>query len=459
MKLGYGGTKTEMARLIKDASQMKDVQKELGITVDENSMSFDNIVNAISVMQKQMGITGTTSKEASMTITGSVNAMKGAWTNLIAGIADDNANFEQLVNNFVESIIGKDGEGGVLNNILPRIQVIVDQIPTVFTSLATNLLPQLLEMGANLITNLVNGISQNLPQIMTTINQVVNTILNVIVQNLPQLIQMGIQIIVSLVQGIAQNLPTLIPAMVDAVITIVEALIDNIDLIIEAGIQLILGLADGLIEAIPRLIEKAPVIINKLVSAFVQNFPKVVKAGGELIGKLAMGIIGSVAKIAETAPKLIKSLVNGLKQGFNQIKNIGKYLVEGLWDGISGMGKWVLDKIKGFGKSILKGLKGVLGIKSPSTVFRDEVGKNIALGVGEGFTDEMANVNKEMASAINTDYDLGSSVTGSSVGSSIFNYENMVNAFMEALSQMTVEMDDETMGKFVNKTVAKAIYS
>ena len=122
--MGYGGTKTEMARLIQDASKLTDVQKELGITVDANDMSFGNIVNAISVVQKEMGIMGTTSKEASETISGSVNMMKASWSNLLTGMADDNADFGNLVNNFVDSILT------VGDNIIPRIQQVITGINT-----------------------------------------------------------------------------------------------------------------------------------------------------------------------------------------------------------------------------------------------------------------------------------------------------------------------------------------
>jgi phage-related protein len=161
LKLGYGGTKAEMERLIAEASAMTDVQKELGITVEAGDMSFANIANAISVVQKNMGLMGTTASEASGTISGSTGSMKSAWENLVTGIADDNANFDVLVNNLVESIVGKDGEGGFLSNILPRIQTALDGIVTMVVSLTETLLPKIIEIGANLITNLASSISTN----------------------------------------------------------------------------------------------------------------------------------------------------------------------------------------------------------------------------------------------------------------------------------------------------------
>ena len=145
LKLGYGGTKEEMARLIKDASKMKDVQKELGITVDASSMSFGNIVNAISVMQSKMGIAGTTAKEASQTISGSINAMKGSWQNLLTAMAGDNSNgnFGELVGNLTESIIN------VLNNLLPRVTDVIYGISALIHRTITEVLPQLIPILIN----------------------------------------------------------------------------------------------------------------------------------------------------------------------------------------------------------------------------------------------------------------------------------------------------------------------
>ena len=211
-----------------------------------------------------------------------------------------------------------------------------------------------------------------------------------------------------------------------------ETLIDNIDLIIDAGIQLIIGLADGLLNALPILIDKIPVIIDKLVTAIVDNLPKIIQMGIELTVKLAVGIIQAIPQLVAKIPQIISSLLNGLARGFGNLVSmggqllgkvkdgivkgisgmldIGKNIVKGLWNGISNAKDWVLDKIKGFGKSVLNGIKGIFGIHSPSTVFRDEVGKNLALGLGEGFTEEMDDVNKEIQKSLPTDLDVSSNV-------------------------------------------------
>lgn len=167
LKLGYGGTKEEMARLIADAAKMKDVQEELGVTIDASSMSFGNIVDAISVMQKSMGIMGTTAKEAKGTISGSIASMKSAWSNLVAGMGNDQVNLSKLIDEFVESVLV------TADNILPRIQIILEGISIMiakFMPILADKLPALIgTMLPSLIkgaTALISGLIVALPSIL-----------------------------------------------------------------------------------------------------------------------------------------------------------------------------------------------------------------------------------------------------------------------------------------------------
>lgn len=266
--------------------------------------------------------------------------------------------------------------------------------------------------------------------------------------------------------------------MVDAVILIAETLIDNIDMLIDAGIQLLIGLAEGLIEALPKLIDKIPVIIDKLLNAIIRNMPKIVNAGIELTIKLAQGLIQAIPHLVGAIPQIISSLVHalgsyfstmismgrdlvgrlkdGLMAGLGAIGNVGLHLVQGLWNGINNAKDWVLNKIKGFGQAILNGIKSFFGIHSPSTLFRDEIGENLALGIGEGFSDEMANVSKEMQNAIPTSFDTNVSTNGLAESN---DQGGLVEAFMTALEDMKIELDGEQAGKFVRKTVSNAIFT
>ena len=456
LKLGYGGNKTEMERLIADASKMTDVQKELGITVAEGDMSFANIANAISVVQKNMGLMGTTALEAEGTIAGSTGSMQAAWQNLITGIADDNADFDQLVDNLVVSIVGKDGEGGFLNNMLPRIETALDGIVKMVVSLSNTLLPKVVEMATNLITSLANGLTENMPALMGSVSTILNTLISGILSALPQLIELstqilqtlittvldnlplvletGMQVLASLIQGIADMLPELIPAVIEAVVLMVETLLDNLDLIIDAALNLILALADGLIIALPFLIDKIPVIVDKLIMAITNNLPKIIQAGGELVIKLAGGLLKAVPNLVVAGGQLLAGLFEGLLD-----PTVIWNAVKGLYNGIVG------------------GIKSLFGIHSPSTVFRDQVGKNLALGLGEGFSDTMSDVTAEMAGAVPTSFDASVNMnTSSSYGS---NYDYMVSAFKQALKDVKVVMNNREMGAFVTETMERVVYT
>lgn len=469
LKLGYGGTKTEMERLLKDATKISGVKYDI--------KNLNDVYQAIHVIQGELGITGTTSKEASTTISGSLSSMKSAWQNLLTGIADDNANFETLIGNFVDSIMT------FADNIVPRIEVVIDGLVDLILGLADTLLPQVLEIGVNLIQNLVSGITNNIGNLMATVNQMITTILSALIQMLPQILQAGIQVIVSLITGIAQALPTLIPQIVEAVMLMVETLINNIDLIIDAGIQLIIGLAEGLIQAIPILIDKIPIIIDKLINAIINNLPKLLEMGITLIVKLAEGLIKAIPRLLSKIPQIITSLLNGIKNYFSKMVSIGgellgkvkegitkgisgmldvgKNLVQGLWNGINNAKNWVLDKIKGFGKSILNGIKSIFGISSPSKVFRDEIGTNLALGIGEGFEKEMDNVSGMMEDAIPKDFDVGvnTNYDGLNIEGNTYSKDVLVDAFREALDGMTFKAFDQTFGELVIDNVEKVVYS
>lgn len=523
LKLGYGGTKTEMERLLADAEKISGVkydiknlndvyqaihviQKEMDISGYSTEQLQEKLKNMslteaeLTKVAKDMGISyedamkkmkdgtlttkdaqallGTTAREASVTISGSANAMKSAWQNLLTGIADDNANFESLIGNFVDSILT------FADNIVPRIEATMDGLVNLILGVADTLLPKVLDIAVNLVQNLVTGISNNIGSLMSAINQVITTVLNVLISMLPQILQTGIQIIVSLITGIAQQLPTLIPQIVEAVILMVDTLIDNIDLIIDAGIQLIIGLADGLIQALPILIDKIPVIIDKLINAIIENLPKIIEMGITLIIKLAEGLIKAIPQLISKVPQIITSLLNaitgggfskmlqagkdllnkvkdGIASGISKIADVGKNLVQGLWNGINNAKDWVLGKIKGFGKSILNGIKSFFGIHSPSTVFKDEIGSNLALGIGEGFEDEMKNVSDMMDEAIPKDFDVGvnTNYNGVNIDSNTYSKDILVEAFKEALDGMTFKAFDETFGELVVDKVEKVVYS
>jgi phage-related protein len=288
---------------------------------------------------------------------------------------------------------------------------------------------------------------------------VVETLTTTILQNLPMLIEMGIQMFVSLIQGISDMLPTLIPLAIDTVILLVETLLDNIDLIIDAGIELIMNLGMGLIDALPRLVEKIPVIIDKLLSAIFNNFPLILDAGIELVLALADGLIKAIPQLLQSLPVIIGKLINGLIGAIPQLITAGGQLLAGLFKGLLNPTA-IWNAVKSLFNGIVGGIKELFGIHSPSTVMADVVGKNLALGLGEGFDETMGDVSKEMANAIPTEFDteIGTNINVASGQSQMSTYDTMVKAFKQALTEVKVVMNDREMGGFVTKTVERVVF-
>ena len=513
LKLGYGGTKTEMQRLIQDASKMTDVQKELGVTVDGSSMSFGNIVNAISVMQKSMGIAGTTAKEASSTISGSVNSMKSAWQNLLTGIADDNANFEQLINNFVESIVT------VGNNILPRIKTIVQGmgqmvsqlltelvpklvneippliqetlpilleavnsaiqsilavLPQVVQSLSTlipsivqmllSMIPQLIEVGIQVIITLIQGINDALPQLIGMLPGIITSTVDTLIQNLPELLKVALELILTLVQGLSDYLPKMLDYAPTMIEELINTLMDHLPELIEVSMQIIMTLIQALAQNLPKLITFTPKIILTIYKTLIQNLPQIFKAGVTMLEQFIGGIGSMILSLRDKAVEIFDTVINAIKELPEKVKEVGTNLVKGIWEGISGSLDWIKGKISDWCGNVVDFCKKVLGINSPSKVMADGVGKFMALGIGEGFEDEMGAVTRQMQDTIPTEFDTNANINGitgisSASSTNVFSYESIVSAFEEALSNMKIELDDEEAGKFVRRTVEDTIYT
>ena len=439
LKLGYGGTKEEMQRLLADA------QKLTGVKYDISNLS--DVYNAIHVIQQNLGITGTTAKEAASTITGSVSSMKAAFDNFLNG----SGTIDQLVSTGITSIQNiVNAVGELLPNLIqsvanatPQIVGAINQIFPQILNLIMENAPTILNSIGQILMALVQSLITYMPQLLQIAMQLIQSFINGIITMLPQLIQMGIQLITQLITGIAQMLPELIPQAINAIITLVEGLINNIDKLIDAGIQLLMGLADGLINAIPILVEKIPTIIENLINAITRNLPKLIQMGIELIVKLAAGIIQAIPKLIAAIPQIIGAIINGLAQLPSMMLDVGKNLIQGLWNGIGNAASWLWSKISGFCSGIVDKIKGFFGIHSPSKLFNQEIGKFLALGLGEGFDDNLGKVYKQMKSAVDFETQkLSANLTN----------QQIMNTQLEDNRQATLRSIDDNKEIVVNNT-------
>lgn len=354
LKLGYGGTKTEMERLLKDAQEISGVKYDIS--------NLSDVYNAIHVIQNELGVTGTTAKEANETISGSAAAMKASWDNFLNGsgsVEDLSKTITTFLNNVLKAI------KKLAPDIIKGLISLFKEIGPTLASMISELIPMVIEGAQELIQGLIDFINNDSEQFVTMAVTMLTNIANFILENLPLLLEAAIKIIAQLATGIAQAAPDLIPAIVDCIILMVETLIDNLDLLVDAAIQLILALVEGIMKALPKLIEKAPEIVIKLVQAIIKAAPKILTGAAELIGKLVEGLLDGLGKIAEVGWKLIEGLINGIKEGWNHLK-----------EGAAQVGNGIVDFFK-----------GLFGIHSPSRVFREEIGKNLGLGLIEGIED------------------------------------------------------------------------
>ena len=425
LKLGYGGTKEEMQRLLADAEKLSGVKYDLS--------SYADIVEAIHVIQTEMGITGTTAKEASTTIQGSVASMKAAWANLMVGMADDTQNFDMLLSNFIESI------GTVADNLLPRIGVVIEgmgklvaglapEIASALPTLTNELLPNLVELGVQSISALVQGIQENGDSLAAGALSIVGTLAEGIAELLPMVADTAASLVVSLADGLTESLPNIIPVAIETISTLVENLTENANTIIDAGIQIILALGEGLIAALPQLIETVPQIVINIANVINDNAPKLVDTALYLITRLATGLLAATPTILANIPKIIEAIVaafmafqwlnlgkqlidrvaNGVKKAgesmataaknafskfkskitgsevATELKNIGKYIIDGIVGGIKNSLSKIANIAGKIKDTLLSKLKGLFKIASPSKLMKEEVGAYIGEGIAVG---------------------------------------------------------------------------
>lgn len=456
LKLGYGGTKTEMERLLADA------QKLTGVKYDINSLS--DVYNAIHAIQNSLGITGTTAKEAASTIEGSMNSAKAAWDNFLNGTisAED---FADTISIAAENITKNLGE------IVPRLASTIPELGRNIYEMIVSSFDQngtgIAQAGIGLINNLASGLSEAAPKVTGSAGKIVSDMMIGIQNAAPQMLSSAADLIASFAQGIGEQLPTLILQAMNMIVTLADAVIANIPKIVQAGVSILVGLVSGIINGLPTLIEEGPRIINEFADAIYNGIGTLLGTGLAMIVELGKGIINNMPLIIQNAgeilkaiinvfslssmlnlgKKLIESLAKGMeavgpaiktalsnigKTGLEAIKNlkwsqvgkaiitfistslrsgaslavnalksvgtlamnafksinwgtVGKAVITGIANGITGAAGAIVTAAKNAAKKALDAAKNFLGIHSPSTVFRDQVGKNMALGVGLGF--------------------------------------------------------------------------
>lgn len=361
LKLGYGGTKQEMERLLADAEKLSGVHYDIS--------NLNDVYEAIHVVQGELGITGTTAEEASTTIQGSAAAMKAAWQNMLTGIADENADFDGLINNLVESV-ATFGE-----NILPRIETALSGVGKLISGLAPiivealpglveNVLPGFIDAIMEVVNSIVEAIPEVIPVLIQALVDIVTQLIECLAENLPTIIEAVIQGLEQIMNSLAENLPTIISGITQMLLQVVQVIISNAPQFLQAFLNLLLSFAEAELQALPQIIAALPTLINGIIDFLKQAIPMVMDGFIQLMTSLCEALPEIIAAITEVLPQLIDGIISGIIALIPLIIDCGIQLfialIQNIGAIISGIAKALPDLITGIVDAILEHLPEII---------------------------------------------------------------------------------------------------
>lgn len=457
LKLGYGGTKSEMERLLADAEKLTGVHYDIS--------NLGDVYDAIHAIQGDLGLTGVAAQEASETFSGSFGAMQASAANLLGslalgeGVAPALTTFIQSVGTFL------------FNNLIPMIGNIIMSLPTVISTLLTTGIPAILESfmgmfesikglfsaesvnsalevvngfltqapqmitaGTEFLMNLINGIGTQLPQIITKAGEVANRFLESFLTNLPKMLDAGAKSIQQLSSGLAKAIPQVITAAFQVMNQLLNTILSHLPQILQSGVNLIASLAQGLIQNRQAILSAITEGLASLLQTIAQHLPQLLQSGIELIAKLAAGIIQAIPQVISAG----LSLINDFKNQFTTVNwgEVGLNIIKGIAAGLKNGAGIIKDAAVSAAKSAFDAAKSFLKIGSPSKLFRNEIGAMMAEGMVLGFEDETPE--KRIANDLRA---MSNALPGA-VGGSSYNYGGFAINVYQAPGQSAEELVD-----------------
>lgn len=369
----YGGTKTEMQRLLADA------QKVTGVKYDINNLA--DVYSAIHVIQGELDITGTTAKEASSTISGSFSSMKAAFTDVMGQIA-----LGMDIGPSINALAGTTAT--FLGNLIPAIGNVLIAIPGAVLSFVSTF-----------ATQLPSAMSTAFSSISLPSGVVVDKFLSGIQQKLPSVLQSGLNIISNVANGITTSIPKIISEARKTITVFVNRILSMLPTVLQAGVKLVLNLVNGISNKLPAIVNSAGKVISKFISSIGNKLPQIIEAGITIIGKLAAGLITAIPKLVAAIPKIISSI----RSAFKNVNwaDIGINIIKGIANGLRNAGGQLWDAVKGVLGSFKGKVLSFFGIHSPST-WGIYVGKMVDTGIAKGFLSGLSVVNQSVDTLINT---------------------------------------------------------
>lgn len=435
LKLGYGGTASEMYRLLQDAANLnEEFASTTKFSMDSKGhleANFADITEAIHIVQTEMGITGTTAKEASETISGSIASAKGAFDNFLNGTGSPEALAESMVT------AGKNVLRG-LGEIVPRLLQTLPEVgkliqENLVNSLSGDSMQKIVEAGKNAVMSLIDGMLASVPTIIPVALNFVKLIADTVITNVPTLIQKGYELLSNLVDGFVKAIPEALPKILDFVQGIGDKLAEAAPILIQKGFELLQKLVEGIITAVPILISRVPEIISTFANIINDNFPTILMKGAQLLGQLVLGLIQSIPTLIANIPKIISAIVDTL-MAFQWL-NLGRGIIKFLGDGIGAMKDFVVKK----GFEILIGLKNTL-MNLPSTLAN--IGRTAVSGLGNAISAGISWVKNAAGNIVSAIVNTIKSIPGGmlSIG------KDIVKGLWNGISDMTGWVIDKIQG-------------
>ena len=415
----FGKSAQELNPLIQKGSagiaELTEEAKRMGAVMSEDSLNalgkFDDSVQRLKAGgEAAKNMLGMVLLPQLQILADDGVSLLGDFTKGLSDADGDWTKVSEVIGNTVGNLVNM-----LMENLPNLIQVGLDIVTSIGGAIVANL-PVIIDSAVQIIMTLLQALISALPQITEGALQLVVALAQGIIDNLPQLIEAAIQMIVTLATGLADALPELIPTIVQAIILICETLVANMDKILEAAMAIIKGLAEGLLNALPQLIQALPGIITAIINFITDNLPQIIEMGLELTVALIGGLIGAIPQLVAALPQIVSAIIEGIGKAVASVVEIGKNIVRGLWQGIQAMGAWISEKVSGFFSGIIDGAKSALGIHSPSTVFAG-IGGFMAQGLGIGFESEMNKVTRQIQNSIPTtlEADVNTTITASLV--------------------------------------------
>ena len=272
-----------------------------------------------------------------------------------------------------------------------------------FVSTAVERLPEFMSFGVQIISSIASGLIQAIPTLVSSIPQIISQIGSALMALAPQVMEMGGQILTQLANGIITYVPQMVAQLPTIISEFINFISGQLPTILEQGTQLLNEFVNGIIGAIPTLVSNLPQVITSFVDFIASNLPTIIQSGIDILTNLIEGIIGAIPQLIAALPQIIAAIVSGIGSLLGSILDVGKNIVEGIWQGISNAAKWLTEKITGWFNGVVDGVKRFLGIASPSKLFEDEIGINMALGVGEGWEKEFDDVRGQIEDGLKFD--------------------------------------------------------